>query len=203
MIRTPKKLRARRTFAYPLGILAAVSLAALVAEPALAQRGSSGALKIGVIDEATLLQQAPQTQTMADALQAEFAPRQRELLNMQQELQKKQDTYKRDAPVMGESERADLERQIRDGERDLQRANDALREDFNARRNEEMQKLSHMLVQEVGDYAKSKGYDIVLTSVVYASPGVDITQEVLGVLKDHAPASSKSGSKESSSKDKK
>jgi outer membrane protein len=190
------KLRARRTLASSLTVLAAVALSAVVIGPASAQRGGNSGIKIGVIDEATLLQQAPQTQSMADALQAEFAPRQRELLTMQQDLQKKQDTYKRDASVMGDSERADLERQLRDGERDLQRANDALREDFNARRNEEMQKLSHMLVQEVGDYAKSKGYDLVLTNVVYAAPAVDITEEVLGVLKD------RSGSTKSS-KDKK
>jgi outer membrane protein len=188
------KFRARRTVAYPLTVLAAVALSAVVIAPASAQRGG-GALKIGVIDEATLLQQAPQTQSMADALQTEFASRQRDLLTMQQDLQKKQDTYKRDASVMGDSERADLERQIRDGERDLQRANDALREDFNARRNEEMQKLSHMLVQEVGDYAKSKGYDLVLTNVVYAASSVDITEEVLGVLKDHAGSSKSSKDK--------
>jgi outer membrane protein len=189
------KLRARRMFAASLTVLAAVALSAVVIEPAAAQRGGA-ALKIGVIDEAALLQQAPQTQSMADALQAEFAPRQRELLTMQQDLQKKQDTYKRDSSVMGDSERADLERQLRDGERDLQRATDAYREDLNARRNEEMQKLSHMLVLEVGEYAKSKGYDVVLTNVVYAAPSVDITEEVLGVLKDK-------GGSSKSSKDKK
>lgn len=179
MIRTLINVRARRASALPLAALAAVTLSAAMIAPASAQRG----LKIGVVDEATLLQQAPQTQTMADALQAEFAPRQRELLNMQQELQKKQDTYKRDASVMGDTERTNLEREIRDGERDLQRATDAYREDLNARRNEEMQKLSHMLVQEVGDYAKSEGYDLVLTNVVYRNDSVDITEEVLGVLK--------------------
>jgi outer membrane protein len=179
MIRTLLDVRARRGLAFPLAALAAVTLSAAAVAPASAQR-----LKIGVVDEATLLQQAPQTQTMAEALQAEFAPRQRELMNMQQELQKKQDTYKRDASVMGETERTNLEREIRDGERELQRATDAYREDLNARRNEEMQKLSHMLVQEVGDYAKSEGYDLILTNVVYRDDSVDITEEVLGVLKD-------------------
>jgi outer membrane protein len=192
MSRAPMKFRPWRTFAFSLSVLSAVTLATIVTEPALAQRGGS-ALKIGVIDEATLLQQAPQTQSMRDALQAEFAPRQRDIVNMQQDLQKKQDTYKRDASVMGDAERTDLERQIRDGERDLQRAADALREDLNARQNEEMQKLSHLLVQEVGDYAKSKGYDLVLTNVVYANSSVDITDEVLGVLKEHNTSSSKGG----------
>ncbi len=40
---------------------------------------------------------------------------------MRQDLQAKQERYQNDSAVMGEEERTALERQIRDGQRDLQR----------------------------------------------------------------------------------
>jgi outer membrane protein len=167
---------------------------AAVPGPAKAQRGS---LKVGVVNVATLLQEAPQAKQIADALTAEFAPRQRELLNMQQSLQKKQDQYKRDSSVMGAEERENLERDIRNGQRDLQRTYDQLQQDVNDRKNEELSDLQRSLLQEVQTYARSKDYDLVVSDVLYYSDAVDITNEVLAALKTDL---SKSGSKDSKKK---
>jgi outer membrane protein len=136
-------------------------------------------LKVGVVNVGRLLEQAPQTQRAMQALEAEFAPRQRDLLAMQTELQEKQETFQRDAPVMGESERMSLEREIRDGQRDLQRADQEFREDYNIRRNEELGVLQRSLLTEVQSYARSAGYDVVLADVLYYSTAVDITAAVL------------------------
>lgn len=148
---------------------------------ALVAAGSAHAqdLKIGVVNVGRLLEQAPQTQRAMQALEAEFAPRQRDLLAMQTELQEKQETFRRDASVMGESERLNLEREIRDGQRDLQRADQEFREDYNIRRNEELGILQRSLLTEVQSYARSAGYDIVLADVLYYSTAVDITAAVL------------------------
>jgi outer membrane protein len=136
-------------------------------------------LKVGVVNVGRLLEQAPQTQRAMQALEAEFAPRQRDLLAMQTELQEKQETFRRDAPVMGESERLSLEREIRDGQRDLQRADQEFREDYNIRRNEELGVLQRSLLTEVQSYARAAGYDVVLADVLYYSTAVDITAAVL------------------------
>lgn len=136
-------------------------------------------VKVGVVNVGRLLEQAPQTQRAMQALEAEFAPRQRDLLAMQTELQEKQETFRRDAAVMGESERQTLEREIRDGQRDLQRADQEFREDYNIRRNEELGTLQRSLLTEVQSYARSAGYDVVLADVLYYSTAVDITAAVL------------------------
>ena len=136
-------------------------------------------LRIGVVNVGILLEQAPQTQEAMAALEAEFAPRQRGLVAMQTALQEKQETYQRDASVMGEEERVSLERQIRDEQRDLQRENNELNEDFNLRRNEELGNLQASLLQAVQAYARQTGFDLVVADVLYYSTAVDITAEVL------------------------
>jgi outer membrane protein len=107
-------------------------------------------------------------------------------------LKTKQETYQRDASVMGEAERAQLEREIRDGQRDLQRADTELREDLNIRQNEEIAELNRLIVTEVQTYARNEGYDLILYEAVYASEAVDITAAVLAALQGGGAQSDRS-----------
>lgn len=144
---------------------------------------AQNAPKIGYVNFPVVVDNAPQTAALMNRLRDEFAPRQRELVAMQTELQTKSETYQRDSSVMSESERVALEREIRDGTRDLQRADTELREDFNIRQNEELGELQRVLVQQVQAYVRDAGYDLVVTDVVYVSPGLDITNDVITALK--------------------
>lgn len=136
-------------------------------------------LKIGVINSARLGDQAPQTQAVLAELQNEFAPRQQEITATQEALQEKQETYERDAAVMGEAERLRLERELREEARDWQREQDEYVEDLNIRRNEALGALQAFLLQEVQIFARDAGYDLVVGEALYFSPAVDITDEVL------------------------
>jgi outer membrane protein len=144
-------------------------------------------IKIGVVNMSQLIEQAPQSQAVMAELRDEFAPRQRDLTAMQTALTTKQETYQRDASVMGAAERANLEREIRDGTRDLQRADNELREDFNIRQNEELTNLQRTIVQQVQTYARDAGFDLVIYEAVYASEAVDITAAVLASFQAAAP----------------
>jgi outer membrane protein len=159
--------------------LAAVATAALVSGVADAQ----GNLKIGVINVGRLLEQSPQTETVTKKLQDEFAPRQRDITAMRQRLQTQQETFQRDAPVMGEDERLSLERQIRDAQRELQRNENEYLEDLNIRRNEEVGKLQREVLARVQDYARAQQYDLVIADAIYVSTAVDITEKVLAALR--------------------
>ena len=144
--------------------------------------GAQSATKIGYVNFPAVVDQAPQTEQVMQKLRDEFAPRQRDLVGMQTELQQKQETYQTDSAVMGESERATLEREIRDETRDLQRANNELQEDFNIRQNEELAVLQRTLVQQVQEYVRDEGYDLVVTDVVYVSGALDITEDVIAAM---------------------
>ena len=161
--------------------IAWLSAAALVLA-ATGVQAQNTELKIGVINVAQLLEQAPQAQAAMNALQDEFAPRQREIVAAQRTLQQKQETLQRDSAVMGEEERLTMEREIREEQRNLQREQNEYVEDLNIRRNEELGRLQRSLLQEVQAYARTAEYDLVVADVLYYSSAVDITAEVLEAL---------------------
>jgi outer membrane protein len=84
-----------------LGIL----LVSGIALPAAAQE-----LKIGVVNVPVLLDRSPQTKAAMDALQEEFAPRQREFIAKQKELEDLTAKIQKDVAVMGETERRNAEK---------------------------------------------------------------------------------------------
>ena len=139
-------------------------------------------LKIGVVNIARLLDQSPQAKEAMGALQDEFAPRQREIVAQQKTLREKEERLQRDGAVMGEGERGNLERDVRDERRDLARRQNEYVEDLNLRRNEELGKLQRSLLQQVQAYARTAGYDLIVADVLFASPAIDITAEVLKAL---------------------
>lgn len=137
--------------------------------------------KIGVVNVQTLLEESPQAKAASKALQDEFAPRQRELQQRQKELQTKQDKLNRDSAVMSDAEKSSLEKELRNGERDLQSKGESFTEELNGRRNEELGKLQTSLLQEVQIYAKANGYDLVVprNQILFAKDVFDITSQVL------------------------
>jgi len=157
----------------------ALLLAGLIAGPAQAQD-----IKIGVVNFNLLVQQSPQFQAMAAALETEFAPRQREIMTMQQELEQKNQTLQRDASVMSDEERASLERELRDGSRALQRAVTDANEDFNARQNEELVNVQRTLLEQVEAFARDENFDLIVGEALYFDSDLDITEDVLEVLRD-------------------
>src|SRR5262252_1714654 len=97
--------------------LATFAIAACAAGAASAQ----GNLKIGVINVGKLLENAPQSKIVSDKLQKEFEPRQQSIVAKRQKLQSAQESFQKDQAVMGEEERLNLQRQISDTQRELQR----------------------------------------------------------------------------------
>ncbi len=91
---------------------------------------------------------------------------------------------------MAENERRNAEKDLRDGQRELQRKQNEYVEDLNLRRNEELGKLQRSLLQEVQTYARNSGYDLVVgDGVLYVNESMDITAQVLNALQQHYKAS--------------
>ena len=164
--------------------LAAAIVAAGLASGAHAQ----GNLKIGVINLGRVVEGSPQYAAAKKKIDDEFGPRQRDLEAMATKLRTQQDTLQRDAPVMSEEERANLERSLRDGQRDLERTRNEVVEDFNLRQNEEIGKLQRDIISQAQQYAREQKFDLLLAdqTVVFASTAVDITDAVIAVLKPTA-----------------
>ena len=147
---------------------------------ALAMPASAQEIKVGVVNIPILLDRAPQTKAAMDALQEEFAPRQREFLAKQKEYEELATKVQKDVAVMGETERRNAEKNLRDLQREVTRLQTEFREDLNLRQNEELGILQRSLLKEVQDYAQQEGYDLIVgDGVLFASNAVNITEEVL------------------------
>jgi outer membrane protein len=170
-----------------IGIVMATGLALLA--PAAAVQAQAQ-IKIAVVNVPRLLEEAPQAKGAMQALQDEFAPRQRDIVNQQKDLKTKEEKLQRDGAVMAENERRNAEKDLRDSQRELQRKQNEYVEDLNLRRNEELGKLQRSLLQEVQTYARSQNYDLVLgEGVLYRNESIDITAQVLAALQARAKTS--------------
>jgi len=147
---------------------------------AFALPASAQEIKIGVVNIPLLMERSPQTKAAMDALQEEFAPRQREFLAKQKEFEDLSAKVQKDLAVMGETERRNADKNLRDLQREVTRLQTEFREDLNLRQNEELGLLQRSVLKEVQDYAAQEGYDLVVgDGVLFASTAVNITEEVL------------------------
>jgi len=164
----------------------AIALVCAIALPASAQE-----LKIGVVNVPLLMDRAPQTKAAMDALEEEFAPRQREFAARAKELEELSAKLQRDAAVMGETERRNADKQLRDLQREVARLQTEFQEDLNLRQNEELGNLQRSILAEVQLYAQTQGFDLVVgDGVLFASPTVNITDEVLRAIETNFNATS-------------
>ncbi len=156
----------------------AVVLISIFSGAAIAQE-----VKIGVVNVPVLMERAPQAKVAMDALQEEFAPRQRVIVAKQAEFEELTEKVRRDFDVMGETERRNAEKDLRDLQREVTRLQTEFREDLNLRRNEELGKLQRLLLKEVQEYAQTTNYDLIVgDGVLYASSAVNITELVLRAM---------------------
>jgi outer membrane protein len=138
-------------------------------------------LRVGYVDMKVVLDNAPQVVAGREQLDQEFRPRNDAIenekaraLSLEQRLQQGDLT---------EDARATLEREIRELRRNINRREEDLRDELSFRRTEEVQKLEAQINLAVEEIARRHGYDLILSSpVVYADPGLDITDLILRQL---------------------
>lgn len=160
-------------------------LGATVLLVALTGTVAAADLKIGFVNPAQVSAQAPQAEAVRQKLEKEFAPRDKEIVAMQEDLSKLEDRLQRDAAVMSDDKRLGLQREIIARRRDIERTQEAFREDFNMRRNEALANLQRRIFQAVSGFAEEQGFDLIIAGgVMYASNQVDVTEQIIERLRE-------------------
>ena len=130
-----------------------------------------------------LMEQSKQGESVRKSLEAEFRGRDQELSVSRDAILKLEEKLKNDGSIMSEANRVKLERDILSKKRDHNRQRDEYREDINIRRNEEVASLQKKVYEVIKQYSEKNQFDLVLTQpVLYASPTVEITDQVLAEL---------------------
>ncbi len=143
----------------------------------------SAEAKIGFVNMAEIMEKSPQAEAARKALEKEFSGRDKKLTGVRDEILKLEETLKQDGPIMSDSRRTQLEKEILNKKREYNRQQDELREDFNIRRNEELGKLQKNVQDVIVGIAKSENYDLLVTQpILFASSRIDLTERVLQEL---------------------
>jgi len=154
---------------------------------AVVTQASAGPVKVGYVNSVALMEQAPQADIAKQALEQEFAPREREIRDLQQAVQTLQNRLDKDGQSMSEAEHSKLRQQIDQKSLRIQQKQSDFQDDLNLKKNEALGQLQKTVLTAIKDVAKEHGYQMVLSDgVVYSAPTVDITKLVAERLKQMA-----------------
>jgi len=156
--------------------------AALVASAPLAAQD----LKLGVVNSDRILRDSIPARAAMQKLEAEFSRRDKELQEVGARLKASVERFEKDGPVMTETDRARRQRELAEMDREFQRKQREFREDFNQRRNEELQGLLERTNRIIRQIAEQEKYDLIVQEAVYFNPRIDITEKVLRALNNGA-----------------
>lgn len=158
-----------------------VTLLTLWLGVALAATANAQSPRVGYVNMKEVLDNAPQVVAGREKLDQEFRPRNDAIEADEARVEVLEQRLAQGDLL--ESDRASLEREIREMRRSIQRQREDLRDELSFRRTEEVQALEDQINIAVREIAQRYGYDLVLSSpVVYASPDLDITDLILQQL---------------------
>ena len=137
--------------------------------------------KIGVVDMMSIFQQLPQREQISQDLQAEFEDRFEEMRQLEQKVQELRQKQERDAAIMSNQEKTQLNRELEQLISEAQLKQKALQEDTRRRQQEERNELLGQVQQAINAVAQEEGYDLVLESnaVAFMKADNDLSDEVV------------------------
>jgi len=157
------------------------SLFILVASMAIFQTSVvSAELKVGVYDNRKILESLPSVKKEFDKLGAEFETKKRDLTSKENALRKIAEDIEKNGPVLGEQALQAKQLEFQSKRRELQLLAEDTERAFTVRRNEVARTIQASIDSEVIKLAEEQSLDLVLRNgVLYASPKVDITDQIL------------------------
>jgi outer membrane protein len=140
-------------------------------------------LKIGYVNAVKVIEEAPQGEAALKKLEAEFSPRDKKIVEMQNRIKQLEQDLEKNALVLKDADRRAKEHETVSLKRDVRRLSQEFREDYNLRRNEELAALQKIVFKAIVEIARQESFDLILhEGVIYAGNKVDITDKVLKKL---------------------
>ena len=165
-------------------------LALAVTFTAQAQQG-----KFAIINIQGAIISTKDGQKAAAELNAKTQPKKKELEQKQNDINALQDQLNKGQNTLSDSAKNDLYKNIESKKKSLQREMEDAQADLEADQQKLLSQLGQKILAVIERYAKDNGYTMVVdvgsqnTPVIYASPSIDITKEVIE-LYDKSTASS-------------
>ena len=143
--------------------------------------------KVGVISVQGAIVGTKDGQKASQDLTTKFEPKQKDIQGRQTELSQLQDQYNKGGNLMSDDKRNQLARDIDEKKKRLDRDVQDAQEELNTEQQRVLQSLGQRMMAVIEKYAKDNGYSMILdvsnpnTPVLYASSGIDITQDIISL----------------------
>jgi outer membrane protein len=188
---------------------AAAAFAALMILPASwAQAGaaapSDGGTKVGVLNVQLAIASTAEGKQDAAQLQAQFAPRQTELETLSKQIDDIRNRLRTASSTLSDDERSRLALEGDQKNRLLQRKQQELQDDGQEAQRQVFDSIGRKMVAVLDSYAKQNGYGMIIDSssqsstVVYAAPQTDISQDIIRLYDQANPMKAASAAPASS-----
>ncbi|HLY91658.1 MAG TPA: OmpH family outer membrane protein [Candidatus Angelobacter sp.] len=175
-------------FALALTLAASVSALAQGA-PATAPAGS----KVAIVNIQEAIANTNEGKKELEALQQRFSPKQAELKTQNDDVDNLKKQLQAQSDKLSEDERANRVKSIEVKQKALQRNFEDAQNEFQQAEQEVVNRLGKKMLDVLEKYAKNNGYAMVLdvsnpqTPVLYASPGSNITKELVDAYNAEVP----------------
>lgn len=171
---------------YRSAALAAAFLAGSAAAFAQAPAASSTAPgRVGVLNVQGAIASTAEGKQASAELQAQFAPRQTELQNLQKQIEDIRQRLQTGGDKLSPEEQARLQRQGETLTKQAQRKQEDYNDDVQAALGEVRDRIGRKLVDILDRYARENGYVAIFDSssqtspIIYASNQIDVTQDIV------------------------
>lgn len=162
-----------------VSVLSAAVLAAAFAAPAAAE------LKVGVVDTAQLVRNAPQIQAADAKLKAEFQKREDDLKAERKKIDEDIGRFRREADTMSPTQRTSAQNDLNTRATNFDIKQREFGEQFQVRNGELQRDVRAKMKRAIEEVAKEKGLDLVLQETAYFAAALDITPAIVEKLKSY------------------
>ena len=159
-----------------------IALASLMAAALFAPHVQAQEAKLGFVNTERIFREAATAKQAPAKLEQEFSKREKELVDIGNNLKQASERFEREAPTLSESQRTARQKQLIDQDREFQRKRREFQEDLNARKNEEQQIVVERANRAVKQVAEAEKFDVIFQEAVYIHPKLDITDKVIRAL---------------------
>ena len=117
--------------------------------------------RVGFVNTDRIFREASTAKQAQTKLEQEFSKREKELVDMGNNLKTASEKLERDAPTLSEVQRNQRQRSIAEQDRDFQRKRREFQEDLNQRRNEEFASIQERTGRVIRQIMDAEKYDLI------------------------------------------
>jgi outer membrane protein len=182
-------------------IAVAQAATAPASAPAANAPAPTATAKVGIVSIQDAIFATNEGKKEAEALNQKFAPKQAELKNLNDEVENLKKQLQTQGDKLSEEEKNARVRTIEVKQKSLQRNMEDAQNDYQQASQEVLNRIGTKMMTVLENYAKANGYSMILdvsnpqTPVLWASPGSNITKELVDAYNAANPAAAPAAGK--------